>query len=103
MYQDAHEEAVNQTCAFRAGAYINEFCLFFLDKHSMQHPNLKMYMLEHLEPSVALTGGPWYTDNELDTEFIKLLSTACLRFIQDNVRTARVLSASRVLDDQCGM
>jgi hypothetical protein len=44
-----------------------------------------MYMLAHLEPSVALTGGPWYTDNELDTEFIKLLNTACLRFIQDNV------------------
>jgi len=32
---------------------------------------------------VELTGGPWYTDNELDTEFIKLLSTACLHYIRD--------------------
>ena len=24
-------------------------------------------MLYHLEPSVEMTGGPWYTDNELDT------------------------------------
>ena len=44
-------------------------------------------MLAHLEPSVELTGGPWYTDNELDTEFIKLLSTACLHYIRDCVRT----------------
>lgn len=42
-------------------------------------------MLYHLEPSVDVTGGPWYTDNELDTEFIKLLSSACLRFIRDRV------------------
>ncbi|KAG6880066.1 hypothetical protein C0992_006878 [Termitomyces sp. T32_za158] len=50
---------------------------------SVQHPTRKIYMLENLEPSVALTGGPWYTDNELDTEFIKHLSDACLKFIRD--------------------
>lgn len=43
-------------------------------------------MLFHLEPSVEMTGGPWYTDKELDTEFIKLLSAACLKFIRDRVR-----------------
>ena len=43
-------------------------------------------MLEGLEPSIALTGGPWYTDNELDTEFIQHLSGACLKFIRDLVR-----------------
>ncbi|TFK53165.1 hypothetical protein OE88DRAFT_1657064 [Heliocybe sulcata] len=50
---------------------------------SVKYPTRKIYMLAHLEPSVELTGGPWYTDNELDTEFIKLLCTACLRFIRD--------------------
>ncbi|KAJ8515966.1 hypothetical protein ONZ45_g6644 [Pleurotus djamor] len=50
---------------------------------SVQHPTRKIYMVEGLEPSIALTGGPWYTDNELDTEFIKLLMNACLRFIQE--------------------
>lgn len=43
-------------------------------------------MLAHLDPSVELTGGPWYTENELDTEFIRLLSTACRSFIRDRVR-----------------
>lgn len=42
-------------------------------------------MMAHLEPSVAITGGPWYTENELDTAFITLLLTACLRFIQERV------------------
>lgn len=40
-------------------------------------------MLFHLEPSSSITGGPWYTDNELDTEFIKHLLSACLRFIRE--------------------
>ena len=55
-------------------------------------------MMAHLEPSVELTGGPWYTDNELDTEFIKLLCTACLRFIQDRVSSSHALA--RFLNSQ---
>ncbi|KAI0767237.1 RNA polymerase Rpc34 subunit-domain-containing protein [Fomes fomentarius] len=50
---------------------------------SVKYPTRKIYMLYHLDPSVEMTGGPWYTDNELDTEFIKLLCSACLRFIRD--------------------
>ncbi|KAJ7781478.1 RNA polymerase Rpc34 subunit-domain-containing protein [Mycena metata] len=50
---------------------------------SVQHPTRKIYMLEHLEPSVGLTGGPWYTENELDTAFIETISSACLKFIRD--------------------
>jgi DNA-directed RNA polymerase III subunit RPC6 len=42
-------------------------------------------MLAYLEPSAEMTGGPWYTDNELDTEFIKILSRACLQFVKDKV------------------
>ena len=43
-------------------------------------------MLAGLEPSISLTGGPWYTDNELDTEFIKHLMDACYKLISDIVR-----------------
>ncbi|TFK43161.1 RNA polymerase Rpc34 [Crucibulum laeve] len=50
---------------------------------SVQHPTRKIYMLEGVEPSIALTGGPWYTDNELDTEFIQHLTEACLKMIRD--------------------
>ena len=42
-------------------------------------------MLYDLEPSSTITGGPWYTDNELDTEFIKLLMDACMKFIREKV------------------
>ncbi|KZP08873.1 hypothetical protein FIBSPDRAFT_874126 [Athelia psychrophila] len=50
---------------------------------SHKHPTRKIYMLFHLQPSVEITGGPWYTDNELDTEFIKLLSGAVLHYVKD--------------------
>ncbi|KAI9000961.1 hypothetical protein BD414DRAFT_504841 [Trametes punicea] len=42
-----------------------------------------MYMLATLEPAAELTGGPWYTDKELDTEFIKLLCDVCLKIVTD--------------------
>ncbi|KAJ4472265.1 RNA polymerase Rpc34 [Lentinula aciculospora] len=50
---------------------------------SVQHPTRKIYMLEGLSPSVALTGGPWFTDGEFDTEFIETLMKACFKFIRD--------------------
>ncbi|KAL1676452.1 RNA polymerase Rpc34 subunit-domain-containing protein [Schizophyllum commune] len=50
---------------------------------SVQHPTRKIYMLEGVEPSVALTGGPWYTDNELDVAFINTLIRACLKIVRD--------------------
>jgi hypothetical protein len=42
-------------------------------------------MFEGLEPSISLTGGPWYTDNELDTEFIQHLTEVCYKFVRDTV------------------
>ncbi|KAF9534406.1 RNA polymerase Rpc34 [Crepidotus variabilis] len=50
---------------------------------SVQHITRKIYMLEGIEPSISLTGGPWYTDNELDTEFIQKLTGACYKLISD--------------------
>ncbi|KZV75623.1 hypothetical protein PENSPDRAFT_748285 [Peniophora sp. CONT] len=49
---------------------------------SVKYPTRKIYMLANLEPSVELTGGPWYTDNELDLEFIQALTQSCLSFIR---------------------
>lgn len=42
-------------------------------------------MLYGITPSIEVSGGPWYTDNELDTSFIQELAMACLRFIQQKV------------------
>lgn len=49
---------------------------------SVKFPTRKIFMLYDLTPSIELSGGPWYTDNELDTGFIHELSMACLRYIQ---------------------
>ncbi|PWN54354.1 hypothetical protein IE53DRAFT_376567 [Violaceomyces palustris] len=49
---------------------------------SVKFPTRKIYMLFGLQPSIELSGGPWYTDNELDTGFINELSQACLNFIK---------------------
>lgn len=49
---------------------------------AVNHPTRKMYMVSHIEPSVDLTGGPWYTDFELDPTFIGFVRSACLNFVQ---------------------
>lgn len=38
-------------------------------------------MLYELTPSIDVTGGPWFTDAELDNEFINELLTAITKFI----------------------
>ncbi|KAM9909526.1 hypothetical protein OXX80_000168 [Metschnikowia pulcherrima] len=48
---------------------------------SVKHPTRKIYMLYNLQPSIDVTGGPWFTDSELDTEFIDSLLTVIWRFI----------------------
>lgn len=46
-----------------------------------QYPTRKIYMLYELTPSIEVSGGPWFTDRELDHEFINELQTAMLKFI----------------------
>ncbi|CAN3502788.1 DNA-directed RNA polymerase III subunit RPC6 [Diutina catenulata] len=48
---------------------------------SVKHPTRKIYMLYNLQPSTDVTGGPWFTDSELDTEFIDSLLSLIWRFI----------------------
>lgn len=48
---------------------------------SVKHPTRKIYMLYNLQPSIEVTGGPWFTDSELDTEFIDSLVTVIWRFV----------------------
>lgn len=50
---------------------------------SIHQKTKKIWMLFHLEPSVDITGGPWYTDNEFDHEFVDLIAGAVERQIRD--------------------
>ena len=47
-----------------------------------KNPGRKIYMLYDLQPSIDVTGGPWFTDAELDAEFIDSLLLALEKFIQ---------------------
>ncbi len=49
---------------------------------SVKNPTRKVYMLASIEPSQDLTGGPWFSENELDIEFIEELCKICLRFVE---------------------
>ncbi|CAO3572523.1 unnamed protein product [Mortierella alpina] len=49
---------------------------------SVKHPTRKLYMLMELTPSIEVTGGPWFTDQELDEEFIETLTKECFRFVE---------------------
>ncbi|KAI8323842.1 RNA polymerase Rpc34 [Martensiomyces pterosporus] len=48
---------------------------------SVKHPTRKLYMLIDVNPSADITGGPWYTDQEMDTDFIDQLAKQCYQFI----------------------
>eukprot|EP01035_Chromulina_nebulosa_P021444 gene21444-27777_t len=41
----------------------------------------KLYMLYNLEPAKEISGGPWYTDQEFDHEFLELLSLEILSYV----------------------
>lgn len=48
---------------------------------NVKNPTRKVYMLIGLNPSTEITGGPWFSETELDVEFINELCRVCLRFI----------------------
>ena len=41
----------------------------------------KLYMLYELAPAKEITGGPWYTDQEFDHEFVEALRTFILQVV----------------------
>ncbi|GME70879.1 unnamed protein product [Ambrosiozyma monospora] len=48
---------------------------------SAKFPQRKIYMLYNLTPSIEVTGGPWFTDSELDTDFISALLIVIWKFV----------------------
>ncbi|KAJ9150385.1 DNA-directed RNA polymerase III subunit RPC6 [Pleurostoma richardsiae] len=56
---------------------------YIKDMKSVEHPNKKMYIKASLRPSERATGGPWYTDSELDEAFINSLMRLVFDMIRD--------------------
>lgn len=48
---------------------------------SVEGANRKVYMLYDLEPAREVTGGAWYTDRHLDSEFVGQAREICLQYI----------------------
>ncbi|KAI9672349.1 MAG: 34-kDa subunit of RNA polymerase III (C) [Caeruleum heppii] len=48
---------------------------------SVKWPTRIIYMLAHLTPSEDVTGGPWFTDGELDTDFVEVLTKQIEKYI----------------------
>jgi len=51
---------------------------------SVEGANRKVYMLMELEPAQQITGGAWYTDRTLDSEFVEKAREICLQLIRKN-------------------
>ena len=64
--------------------------------------NKKVYMLYEMEPNIELTGGSWYTDEEMDMEFINELCSSILKFITSKSSPVDILMVDRdgISDDQ---
>lgn len=52
------------------------------DMKSVEHPTRKMYIKSSIRPSDRATGGPWYSDGELDEEFISMMMTILYEHIK---------------------
>ncbi|KAK0667313.1 putative DNA-directed RNA polymerase III subunit [Cercophora samala] len=64
-------------------------CIKFLESKgficpmtNVEMPNRKMYIRADLKPSERATGGPWFTDGELDEAFIKVIEGIIFEYIK---------------------
>ncbi|CAN0509347.1 unnamed protein product, partial [Ectocarpus sp. 12 AP-2014] len=55
---------------------------------SVTSKSKKLYMLYELTPAKEITGGPWYTDQEFDYEFVKHLSSYVLSYVKEQTLSA---------------
>lgn len=67
---------------FRAAIKYLETKSMVSDMKSVEHPTRKMYIKSSIRPSDRATGGPWYSDGELDEEFISMMMTILYEHIK---------------------
>jgi DNA-directed RNA polymerase III subunit RPC6 len=67
--------------AMRAAIKALETKRYITDMKSVEHLNRKMYIKSNLTPNEKATGGPWYTDGELDEAFIDSIQKVLYGFI----------------------
>ncbi|KAL6122785.1 hypothetical protein NUSPORA_00043 [Nucleospora cyclopteri] len=60
--------------------------------------NRKTYILYDVEPNVEVTGGIWFTNNDVDMEFIDKLMDIINRFIKDKQKTTDEQAIVKITD-----
>jgi len=65
---------------------------------SIHQKTQKIWMLYDLMPSANITGGPWYTDNEFDHEFVSEICKIAESHIKEEWETKAVPSSLQAVD-----
>lgn len=60
---------------------------------SVNSKSKKLYMAFHVVPDKELTGGPWYTDDEFDQEFVNSLC----KFIANSVNKSKYIDIDSII------
>ncbi|XP_064382241.1 DNA-directed RNA polymerase III subunit RPC6-like isoform X2 [Halichondria panicea] len=56
---------------------------------SVQASKRKVYMLYELSPDESVTGGAWYSDQDFESEFVKVLNQQCHKFLKQKAFKAQ--------------
>ncbi|KAF6026814.1 POLR3F [Bugula neritina] len=59
-----------------------------MSNENMQNAKKKVYMLYDLQPDKSVTGGPWYSDQGFESEYVDVLTNQCHRFLQNKYEDA---------------
>ncbi|NXK43224.1 RPC6 polymerase, partial [Piprites chloris] len=49
----------------------------------------KIYMVYNLQPDQSVTGGTWYSDQDLESEFVEVLNQQHFKFLQSKAEAAQ--------------
>ncbi|KAK4200234.1 putative DNA-directed RNA polymerase III subunit [Triangularia verruculosa] len=71
-----------QDATFKACIKVLETKGYITSMTNVEMPNRKMYIRADLKPSERATGGPWFTDGELDEAFIKAIEGIIFEYIK---------------------
>lgn len=63
---------------------------------SVTSKSKKLYMLYNTVPAKDITGGPWYTDQEFDREFVEDLARFIVQFVESKGMASSVEIANRI-------
>ncbi|CAN0928068.1 Probable DNA-directed RNA polymerase III subunit rpc6 [Linum grandiflorum] len=94
IYNLIHEKAESGIAKFSLNrtniptAAINKILKKLIERNliklvqNVKNKGTNMYIASEFKPSDELTGGQWYSDGNLDVEFIKFLKDSCLRVVR---------------------